>query len=176
MRAFVPILLAGLLTAGCAAPGWLRLPDASSLWPSSPLTSVRVEEVARANVCNTVTGEPDLSLLSGTAALDALAAQRGFEWVRTTSLTLPETTYAVIEIGQRTNGGYGLAVSREAAVDGDALLLRATFFEPQPGRWASDQPSSPCVAVALPEGVSFGRVRVFDQSGRIRVSLDADGT
>lgn len=175
MRAIVPISIAGLLAAGCAAPGWLRLPDPSSLWPGSPQTLVRVEEVARADVCNTVTGEPELSLLPGAAALDALAAQRGFEWIRTTSRPLPETTYAVIEIGQRTNGGYSLAVSRDAALEGDALLLSATYFEPRQGRWASDQPSSPCVAVALPEGVSFGRVRVFDQSGRVRVSSDGDG-
>lgn len=161
-------LAAATALAGCARPGWLTLPDADA-------TPVAVEEVARANVCHTVSGESDLLLLSGTGALESLAQSRGFQWVRTSTKALAETLYVVIEHGQRTNGGYGLAVSRDAELRGDVLVLRATYFEPQQGRWASNQPSSPCVAVALPAGASYSSIRVQDQDGRVRVRLQAGG-
>lgn len=173
MRAFV-LLAAACVLAGCTRPAWLPLPDTAS-WGKGQGVAVVVEEVARANVCNTVSDESELQVIPSVDALEGFARQRGFEWVRTSAKAWPETGYAIVEYGQRTNSGYGLAVSRDAELRGDVLILRATFFEPQQGRWASDEASSPCVAVALPAGAEFSSVSIFDQTGRARISIRTGG-
>ncbi|WP_420467780.1 protease complex subunit PrcB family protein [Panacagrimonas sp.] len=172
MRFLIPIIAASLLGA-CAKPAWVRLPDTSD-WFSKAENLVQVEEVARANVCHSVTDEIELAVLGNVAAMQALASGRGFEWVRNSAKSLPETAYAVVEFGQRPNSGYGLAVSREAALQGDTLRLRATFFEPQQGRWAGSEPSSPCVAVSIPGG-AYERIELVDQTGRVRAMTRLGG-
>ncbi|MGH8518600.1 MAG: hypothetical protein ACREUE_14200, partial [Panacagrimonas sp.] len=56
-------------------------------------------------------------------------------------------------------------------LNGGDLILKATYFEPTPGRWASDEPSSPCVVVVLPAG-EYDRVRLIDQSGEVRAGTE----
>ena len=168
MRLFPTILLASLL-AGCAKPEWVRAPDTSGWFESE--NSVTVQEVARANVCGTAGGESVVTLLPTLGALQAWASGRDVELMPLTNKPLAEAPYAVIEFGQRPNSGYGLAISRQAALRGDELLLKATFFEPTQGRWSSAEPSSPCVVVLLPAG-EYGRVRLVDQSGGIRAGTE----
>lgn len=168
MRLLSTILLASLLAA-CAKPEWVRAPDFSDWFNSE--NSVTVQEVARANVCGTAGGESVVTLMPTLGSLQTWVGARDLELLPLTNKPLAEARYAVIEFGQRPNSGYGLAVSRQAALRGDELLLRATFFEPTHGRWSSAEPSSPCVVVLLPEG-EYGSVRLIDQSGEIRAGTE----
>lgn len=169
MRLFPTILLASLTLAACAKPAWVRAPDFSGWFNSE--NSVSVQEVARANVCGTAGGESVVTLLPTLGSLQSWASGRGVELIPLTNKPLAEAPYAVIEFGQRPNSGYGLAVSRQAALRGDELLLKATFFEPTQGRWSSAEPSSPCVVVLLPAG-EYASVRLIDQSGEIRAGTE----
>lgn len=169
MRLLPTILLASLMLAACAKPAWVRAPDVSSWFNGE--NGVMVQEVARANVCGTAGGESVVTLLPTLGALQAWASGRGVEFVPLTNKPLAEAPYAVIEFGQRPNSGYGLAISRQAGLKGGELLLKATFFEPTPGRWSSDEPSSPCVVVLLPAG-EYENVRLMDQTGEIRAGTE----
>jgi hypothetical protein len=168
MRLLPTILLASLL-ASCAKPAWVRSPDFSSWFNNE--NGVKVEEVARANVCGTAGGESVVTLLPSLGAMQNWATGRGVELVATTTKPLGEAPYAVIEFGQRPNSGYGLAISRQAALKGNDLLLKATYFEPTQGRWSSAEPSSPCVVVLLPAG-EYSSVRLIDQSGEVRAGTE----
>ncbi len=145
MRPLIPFLIAVLLSA-CAKPGWVRAPDFSDWFNSE--NAIFVQEVARANVCGTAGGESTVTVVPTLASLQAWSTGRGIELVNVTGKPFPETPYAVVEFGQRPNSGYGLAISRQAGMNGSDLMLKATFFEPTQGRWSSDQPSSPCVVRA----------------------------
>lgn len=168
MRLLPTILLATLL-ASCAKPAWVRAPDFSGMFNSE--NEVLVQEVARANVCGTAGGESVVTLLPSLGSLQNWTTARGVEMVPTTNKPLGEAPYAVIEFGQRPNSGYGLAISRQAALKGSELLLKATYFEPTQGRWSSAEPSSPCVVVLLPAG-EYSGVRLIDQSGEVRAGTE----
>lgn len=167
------VLAASSLLAACAKPEWVRLPDLSGGFDRE--NAVRVEEVARAEVCGTAGGESEVTVFADLNALQNWVAGRQITLNNVTGKPLPATPYAVVEFGQRPNSGYGLAVSREAGTKGPDLLLKATFFEPTQGRWASDEPSSPCVVVSLPPG-EYGAVRVIDQTGKVRAGTEGRGS
>lgn len=173
MRAIVLVALAVLLSA-CAKPSWVRVPDLSmpdfSGWFDNE-NAVMVEEVVRANFCGTAGGESEVTVLPDFGSLRAWAAPRNLELVSATGKPLPQTPFAVVEFGQRPNSGYGLAISRQAGMNGSDLVLKGTFFEPTQGRWASDEPSSPCVVVSLPPR-EYRIVRVIDQTGRVRAGTE----
>ena len=158
-----------MMLSACAKPAWVRAPDFSEWFNSE--NSIVVQEVARANVCRTAGGESVVSVMPDLASLQAWAAGRGVELVTVTGKPLPETPFAVVEFGQRPNSGYGLAVSRQAGMQGADLVLKATFFEPTQGRWASDEPSSPCVVVTLPPR-EYSTVRLLDQTGKVRAGTE----
>lgn len=158
------------MTSACAKPAWMQAPDTSK-WFSGENEEVLVQEAARANVCGTAGGESTVSVVPDLPSLEAWAASRGIELASITGKPLPESPYAVVEFGQRPNSGYGLAVSRQAAMKGPDLMLKATFFEPTQGRWSSDQPSSPCVMVTLPQR-EYRSVRLVDQTGKVRAGTE----
>lgn len=165
------LLTATLLAAGCST-SWvpdLSLPDFSS-WFNSEY-AIEVEEVGRANLCNSAGGEAVVTVVPNKASLQSWADGRGIKFEAANAKPLPETSYAIVEFGQRPHSGYGLAVSRQGGLKNGILLLKGTFFEPQPGRWASDEPTSPCVAVALPPR-AYKDVRVLDQTGRVRAATE----
>lgn len=172
------ILLVAVLLSACAKPEWVRMPDLSMPDFSSWFTrenAITVEEVVRANICNSITGESDVSLLRDLAALKAWALDRKIELVNLTGKPFGPGPYAVVEFGQRQHSGYGLAISRQAGVQDGTLLLKGTFFEPQQGRWASNEPSSPCVIVSLPDR-EYREVRVLDQTGRVRTATEGQAS
>lgn len=163
------LLLAGLIAfcTACAKPAWIRPPDFSSWFNDDH--AIPLLEVARANNCGTSGAESRVQLFKSLAGLEAWAASRQITLLSTFGQALPESPYAVVEHGQRDNSGYGLAVSSEGGLHNDTLLVRATFFEPKQGRWASDQPSSPCVMVSLPAR-AYDEVKVIDQTGKVRAA------
>lgn len=79
--------------------------------------------------------------------------------------------YAVVGMGQRNTGGYGIAVSREATLAEQVLRLKATFVAPSGGGMTTQMFTSPCALVRLPRDAAWQTLQVYDQTGRLRVTL-----
>lgn len=133
----------------------------------SSYSSLEVREVARSLQCNSGAADSAAYLFADAAGVQAWQAQRAL------SLAAPEvladTPYALIEMGQRPTGGYGLAVSRAAVLRGELLILSATFVSPGPDGYVSQALTSPCVLVRLPPG-RYSSVEVQDQAGAVRAT------
>lgn len=125
-------------------------------------SSVEVSEVGRSWQCNTPGPEARVSLLADGVAVAAWQQERGVDLG-----TLPQGPFALVEMGERNSGGYGLAISRLAGRRGGTLILRGSFIAPGADDVVSQAISSPCVLVSLPrEG--YSAVEVVDQDGRVR--------
>lgn len=152
-------LVAGL--SACGIGGWLVRGE-----------PVEVVEVARAQVC---TAEDEATRVTLFATPDAVAG-----WEQRTGISLQRAggfdpgRYALVEMGQRHTGGYGVAASREARLSGDVLRLYVTFFSPGPGAMTTQMITSPCVLVRLPDG-AYRTVEIYDQSGRLRAASEPAG-
>jgi len=145
------ILLLSLGLSACA--GWMQRES-----------SVEVSEVARSYQCNSQGPETRVSLMPDGAAVAAWQQQRGVEF---DTARLPQGPFALVEMGERNSGGYGLAVSRLAGRRGDTLILRGTFVAPGADEVSTQAITTPCVLVSLPrEG--YATVEIVDQDGRLR--------
>lgn len=154
----IAIALAAALAAGCGlSPG--------RLFQSH--TAIEVREVGRSLYCNTDGGAARVTLLADAqAALDWQAAR---ELTLAGGESLAQAPYAVVEMGMRPTGGYGLAVARAAELRDDTVVLSATFVSPAPASIRTQALSSPCVLVQLPRG-RYAAVEVLDQTGEVRAS------
>ncbi len=160
MKRVAGLSFALLLTA-CSTPGgWLK--------GAEPL---RVEEVGSSSTCGVEASETTLQWFGNAAAVAAWQSQQGLS-------LLPGDgapgSYVLISMGQRSSGGYGVTVSREAVVRDGRVQLQATFVAPGAGRMAIQMITSPCVLVRLPQG-SWAGVDVRDQTGRLRASVERAG-
>ncbi len=153
------------LFSGCKA---LDLFDRVVVDPSQAISlhaDTRVEEAARNLRCNAPDAISRATLLADLAAVRLWQANRGVQFGN--DATLAPGAYALVDMGQRPSGGYGLAVTRPAVLHEDGrIFLRGTFVEPAAGMPATAEVTSPCVLVKLPAGVKF--VRVYDQTDRLR--------
>lgn len=161
MKRIATVLLAGA-AAGCSS--W-SMPGIGK-WFSRE-NAVEVSEVRRSLHCNSESADAGVSLFADLDATRAWETARGLTLIG--SQPLPPGPYAVIEMGQRNTGGYGLAVSRLAGRRGDVLILKATFIAPGPDRMVTQMLTSPCVLVSLPQAY-YSAVEVIDQSGVERAS------
>ncbi|MFA5939280.1 MAG: protease complex subunit PrcB family protein [Sinimarinibacterium sp.] len=131
--------------------------------------AAEVIEVARAQLCGSE---------AGVRVLDS--AESVSEWLQSSGIPLrlddplDPGRYALIEMGQRSTGGHGLAVSREARQSGVVLKIYATFFSPAPGAMATQMITSPCALVRLPD-TEFSVIEIYDQSGVRRISSAVSG-
>ena len=153
------LLLLPAVLAGCAMPALL-----------GGGTPIEVREVGRSLYCNTPGTEPQVVLLKDPQAVLDWQAGRGIALAGGEALA--QAAYAVVEMGGRPTGGYGVAVARTATLSGEDVTLSATFVSPAPGSIRTQALSSPCVLVQLPRG-RYARVDVEDQSGAVRASSDA---
>lgn len=156
---------ASTLMACSSATAWL--PDVGSWFTSE--NQVIVSEVASASQCRATGKEASLKLLRDGAAVKAWEASRGLSLTGRTEL--PKGPYVAIDLGSRPTAGYGIAVSRQAGLRDDVLVLKATVFEPQPGAITAQVITSPCALVRIPV-VDFKSMRLIDQSGRPLARLD----
>lgn len=126
--------------------------------------SIDVREVARGGYCNTPGEAPRARLLYGARAV------ADWQALRSASLgadaLASDATYALVEHGMRSTGGYGLVVAPAATLRGEVVVLRATFSGPPPGAMTTQALSSPCVLVQLPDGRYTG-VEVQDAAGAV---------
>ena len=157
MRMPMMVLLA-VLAAGCGFKPARIL---------ASYTNLEVQEVGRSLHCNTATADAAAQLLADATAVQAWQAERALNLITADALT--DAPYAVVEMGQRPTGGYGLATSRAAVLRGELLILVATFISPGPDSFVSQALTSPCVLVRLPPG-RYSTIEVQDQSGAVRAT------
>lgn len=131
----------------------------------SSRTDIEVREVSRSLYCNTPGAEPAVQLLADAQAVLDWQAARGVSLAGAESIA--QATYALVEMGSRPTGGFGLAVARSAVLRGERLVLQATFVSPASGSLRTQAISSPCVLVQLPRG-RYRDVEVQDQTGAVR--------
>jgi hypothetical protein len=152
LAALLPLTL-----AACAAPRLPALGEAFSR--DKPL---EVVERRRSPDCGTEGREPRVRAFDSVAQFESWANARGLQLFG--DAQLPEARYALVEMGQRATGGFGLAVSRQALRRGSTLVLSATFVSPAPGEPVTQALTAPCVLVQLPEA-PYTRLELRDQSG-----------
>ena len=152
-RLFVAAAAASL--SACSALGTLFGPDAV----------IRVKEVGRLADCATPSPDIALQLFGSADAVRAWQAGRGVSLIGDQAMLPGE--YALVELGQRANGGYGVVVAPEAEIESSVVRLRATFFEPTADTPVLETRTSPCVLVQLPAGDWRG-VEIYDQNGKRR--------
>ena len=149
-----------LLLAGCTSDlGWLLRFSGES--------PVEVRELARSIQCGTQSEKSSVSVFADAAELRQWQDQRGIKLIDGDAM--PAGPYALIEMGQRPTGGYGVAISRKAGIRRDLVALKGTFISPAEGSSVAQVITSPCVLVSLPTGFNRGVV-VFNQAGEIQAT------
>lgn len=133
----------------------------------SSYANIEVREVGRSLQCHAAAEGAAAHLLPDLQSVLDWQASRGIQLAPSESLL--QAPYALVEMGPRPTGGFGLAVARAAVLRGELLLLQATFVAPAPGAIVAQAQSSPCVLVELPAG-RYSSVEVKDQAGEIRAS------
>ena len=146
--------------SGCSGLPDIRVSD----WFSGDETPISVTEVARHSQCGAKTAELNTHIFRQVESLKLWESERGIEFLR--DEPLQEGNYAVVELGQRNTGGYGLAVSRQAALRGSTVILNTTFLSPRPGSMRTQALTSPCVLVALPQA-RIKNIEVRNEAGTV---------
>lgn len=154
----LPLFLLAAALAGCGF-------KPAELFTRS--SRIEVREVGRSLYCNSATEQARAALLDTPQAVLDWQAARGVTLAGGESLA--QAPHAIVEMGTRPTGGYGLAVSRAAMLRGDLLILQATFVSPAPGSIRTQALSSPCALVRLPPG-RYGAIEVQDQTGAVRAT------
>lgn len=151
---------AALLLSGCTSDlGWMLRFSGDN--------PVEVRELGRAPQCGTESEKAVATVFTDANELRQWQDQRGIKLIDGDAV--PAGPYAVVEMGQRPTGGYGLAISRKAGIRRDLVVLKGTFISPEPGSNVAQAITSPCVLVGLPAGFNRGVV-VFDQAGNIQAT------
>lgn len=151
---------AALLLSGCTSDlGWLLRFSGDN--------PVEVRELGRSTQCGTTGDKAVATVFTDATELRQWQDQRGIKLVDGDAV--PAGPYAVVEMGQRPTGGYGIAISRKAGIRRDLVVLKGTFIAPADNSALPQVVTSPCVLVGLPSGFNRGVV-VFDQSGAIQAT------
>lgn len=160
-----PRLAAALLSSllgGCAALSGM-------LADGEP---IQVSEVRRLLSCNSDGPQARLSLLADREAVRAWQHGHNVDLIGVDPLPAAGA-YVLVEMGVRMSAGYGVAVSRDARLDGGVVHLNASLFSPDPGQVTAQVVTSPCVLVALPPGGSVRAVELRDPAGNLLGRADA---
>lgn len=140
---------------------------------STPALAVEALEIGRSAQCHSTGREPALELFQDSAAVQAWEAARGVNFTPPGTQLAPGL-YAIAEMGERATGGYGLAVSRQAALKEGVLYLKASFLVPGNSSMVTQVVTSPCSLVLLPTR-SFTELQLLDQSNKVRARWVAPG-
>lgn len=164
MKKILGVVLLSTFATGCVTPRdvsrWL-------VWEKT----IEVTEVRRSQYCGSTDAATRLHFFSSLAAYKAWEATRGLQLSTQPGAALGEGPYVLVDLGQRSNAGHGVAVSRIAGRRKDLLVLKGTFIAPTPGAMLAQVQTSPCVLVSLPQRPYAG-VEIEDQSGKLRATSD----
>ncbi len=152
-------MTAAMALSACAAPLWLQ--------GSERLEAV---ELGVAAICPGEGPDAWIQVLDSADAVRGWQQRHGLDLL--TEPEAPGRRYALVGMGQRSTGGYGLAVSRSAHLAGGVLRLQATFVAPAADSMRTQVLTSPCALVRLPKG-QWNAIAVYDQTGRERAVVAA---
>lgn len=147
-------IAAVMALSACAVPLWLQ--------GSERLEAV---ELGAATICPSEGPDAWIEVLDNVEAVRDWQQRHGLDLLKEPEG--PGRRYALVGMGQRTTGGYGLAVSRAAHLAAGVLRLQATFVAPAAGGMRTQILTSPCALVRLPKG-QWNAIAVYDQTGRER--------
>lgn len=150
------VMLGLLGLSGCAV-----VPAISQIFASGQ--PVDVTPAGYAENCGSQRPETTIRTLANADELQQWQVSRGMTLLNADAPK--DGPYALIELGQRSGGGYGFVVSRNAYIKDNVLTLHATFFAPEQADPAAPE-VSPCALVSLPPGL-YQAVRVENQSGKV---------
>jgi hypothetical protein len=129
---------------------------------------VEAVEVGRLAQCHSVGREPALEVFTDPAAVTAWETTRGVQLAPREG-QLPPGVYVIAEMGERSTGGYSLAVSRQAGIKDGVLYLKASFLVPGNAGMVTQALTSHCSLVLLPTR-SYSRVLLVDQANKVRAT------
>ena len=160
-------LLLLLLILGCASCVSSRDVSRWLIWEKP----IEVAEVRRSQQCGSTDVQTRVLFFGALEQVKAWEAERGLTLTTAPGPALGSGAYALIELGQKATGGYGLAVSRLAAHRKSFLILKTTFIVPASDAMTAQALTSPCVLVRLPER-RYDGLEVVDQTGKLRAAVD----
>ncbi len=138
-----------------------------------PDLAVEAVELGRLQQCGSTGREVALEVFDDAASVVAWEQARGVKLTPAQG-ELPPGLYVVAEMGERVTGGYGLAVSRQAAMKDDVLYLKASFLVPSNANMVTLALTSPCSLVLVPTR-SYRRIELVDQTNKVRARWVAPG-
>lgn len=165
-RALLPLMIPALslLLGGCASMKFWDPPY------DFPAGTVELKELRRALVCDTPTEQARVRAFDSAAALlaDPLGAS-----LQAADLSLPaDSSYVVVELGQRRTGGYSLEPRSKAELDETGRLqVQADWIEPAADRMRIQILTSLCVLLQAP-AMPYNRVELLDTTGAVRAFWD----
>lgn len=153
--ASVALLGAALLSACSGLP---------VLWSDPEPRTITVRQVGALRDCGSTQEGASVHFFAGGEAARAWAAARQKD--RLVRDVRPGRPYAVIELGQASALGSGLAVRSQAVRIGKRLRLEASLFQ-------GGAAPSPCVVVALPPEIDASHtIAVYDTTGKLLVARE----
>lgn len=165
MIAKVAALLCASLVTGCA------------MFKPKPIEpeDLFVSELRRSVDCGTSSREARLQYFADAEAYTRWQATQSERASLLPDDELPaDKALLLVEMGQRSTGGYYLKVGESAYLDRDRMLwLRGEWTSPGPDRMVTQMITSPCVLVAVPQRPYQG-FRISDQDEELRASLTLD--
>lgn len=160
-----------LLAAGMSACSWTAK---LKFWDSAadiPAGHVELREMRRALVCGTPSEAAVVRLFD---SAEQLAAWDSNDMLQLSRIELPlDSSFVLIEQGQRNTGGYSVELRERAQVDENGVLkVTAEWIEPEADRMLTQIVTSLCVLAAL-EPALYPRVELYDKNGTFRAAADA---
>jgi hypothetical protein len=130
-------------------------------------TALEAVEIGHSQYCNSQGRESVVNLYRSAEELKAWETSRGVQLTPVTD-RLPNGTYAIVEMGERNTGGWGIVVSRQAAQKDQQLYLKASYLSPKTSGMATQAITAPCALVSIRSMQAFGAATLLDQSNKVR--------
>jgi hypothetical protein len=156
--------MCGLLFCALAATGCGAGPSP----PKAGLIWIPVQVLSSGSHCRSVGQGPTATWVAAFGPSDSL-----FKKTPEVAAPFDGSREAALRIGmgQCPTAGYSLLLAAtQAAVDRRVATIRVEWREPAPGSRVAQVLTSPCLVLKFPKA-GLDRVRIQDQSGRIRFSL-----
>ncbi len=130
-------------------------------------TAVEAVEIGHSQYCNSQGRESVVNVYRTAEELKAWETSRGVQLTPVTG-RLPNGTYAIVEMGERNTGGWGIVVSRQAAQKDQQLYLKASYLSPKTSGMATQAITAPCALVSIRSTQVFAVATLLDQSNKLR--------
>jgi hypothetical protein len=164
LRSLLALLSALIILTACAGPG------------QGPMTEqLAMRQILSLMDCGSVARQPAMKVISSLNALDSaiapIASLSGHSPREQMRVSFDRELLIQISMGQKSTGGYSLALAVEQATLNDGWVdVPVQWNVPAKGMMLTQALTSPCLFVALPRQ-DYEGVRVLDQQGVVRAQV-----